>query len=255
MNSMTKRLVILAVTITIIAGLLACSADSLISRTEPTATPTKTPKPTFTATLTPTDTPIPTDTPLPTSTWTPTPLATNTPIVYTATPTLEPTETPAPTNTPKPPTNTPRPRPRATNTPTPRPKPTNTPAPAYAFTGTLIWDPNVAPNCDGPGISKLSIIKDRAGNPVNGVRIELDCYGNKWLSHPSGNPGEYDPGHYDFSLGAHEPQPWTCTARVYDLNGVPVSSSQVVTIQFDTNACTPGGSGHQMAIVNWTKNQ
>jgi hypothetical protein len=258
MSSMRNRLVILVVAITVIVGVLACSTDSLVSRTGPTATPTKTPKPTFTATLTPTNTSIPTDTPTPTSTSTPTPPATNTAIVYTATATPEPTETPVPpvpTNTPRPPTNTPRPQPRATNTPTPRPQPTNTPAPAYAYTGNVVWDPAVAPNCDGPGISKNSIIKDRSGNPVNGVRVEVDCYGNKWLSHPSGNPGEYLPGHYDFSFGQHSPQAWTCTARVFDLNGVAVPSSEVVTIQFDTNDCQPGGNGHQIAILNWTKNQ
>jgi hypothetical protein len=27
----------------------------------------------------------------------------------------------------------------------------------------------------------------------------------------------------------------------------------VATIEFDTNDCNPGGIGHQIAILNWTK--
>ncbi len=161
-------------------------------------------------------------------------------------PTAEPTAIP-PTNTPKPKPPTPKPTAKP-------PTPTSTPVPVRdQFTSTLIWDPLVAPNCAGPGISNHSIIRDAGGNPVNGARVEVNCYDNIWLSHPSGNPGEYDPGHYDFSFGQTKPQAWTCTARVFDINGQPVASSEVATIQFDTNDCSPGGSGHQIAILNWTK--
>jgi len=145
------------------------------------------------------------------------------------------------TNTPKPPATKP---PSAT--------PTSS-ASGLQFTAQLIWDRSVAPNCGGPGISKLSVIKDVNGNPVNGIRVEVECYGHKWSSHPSGNPGEYEPGHYDFASGQISPQDWTCTARVLHLNGQPVASSEVITIHFDTNDCQPNGSGHQVAIVNWTK--
>ncbi len=160
---------------------------------------------------------------------------------------------------PLPPTPTRRPTKAATAKPTARPTakpPTATPKPAGVpqFTAEVIWDPLVAPNCNGPAISKESVIRDAAGNPINGVRVEVNCYDNIWLSRPSGNPGEYEPGHYDFSFGQTVPQDWTCTARVFDLNGQPVASSQVVTIHFDTNDCKPGGIGHQVAIVNWTKN-
>jgi LysM repeat protein len=151
------------------------------------------------------------------------------------------------------PTNTPRPRP-PTATPMPKP-PTATPRPAsnFQFTGQVLWEPLVAANCAGPAITKRSVIRDTNGNPVNGARVEVDCYGNRWTSHPSGNPGEYDPGHYDFAFGQGTPQAWTCTARVVDVNGQPVASSEVVTIQFDTNDCSPHGNGHQVATVNWTK--
>jgi LysM repeat protein len=169
------------------------------------------------------------------------------------TPTVEPTVVP-PTNTPKPKPPTPRPTPKPpTPKPTPKP-PTPTPVPVLdQFTSTLIWDPLVAPNCAGPGISNHSVIRDAGGNPVNGARVEVNCYNNIWLSHLSGNPGEYDPGHYDFSFGQTKPQAWTCNARVFEVNGQPVASSEVATIEFDTNDCSPGGIGHQIAILNWTK--
>jgi murein DD-endopeptidase MepM/ murein hydrolase activator NlpD len=159
---------------------------------------------------------------------------------------VPPTARPQPTATKAPPKPTQKPPPTATT------KPTAATAEAQ-FTANVVWDPLVAPNCSGPAIAKQSIILDAAGNPVNGVRVEVDCYGNKWASHPSGTPGEYDPGHYDFAFGQSTPQDWTCTARVLDIGGQPVQSSQSVSIHFDTNDCNPHGSGHQVAIVNWTK--
>lgn len=161
----------------------------------------------------------------------------------TATKAAQPTSAPQPTATRKPPTATPKP-----------PAPTATPAASGAqYTAEVIWDPMVAPNCAGPAIGKQSIIRDAAGNPVNGVRVEVDCYGNKWVSRASGTPGEYDAGHYDFAFGQSTPQDWTCTARVLDLNGQAVTSSETISIHFDTNDCSPGGTGHQVAILNWTK--
>jgi len=150
-------------------------------------------------------------------------------------------------------------RSQASNTPKPKATqrpPTATPAPpasSQQFTGEIIWDPLVAPNCNGPAISRHSIIRNTNGDPVNGVRVEVDCYGNQWLSHPSGNPGEYDPGHYDFSFGQTVPQEWTCSVRIVEIDGQPVASSQVISVHFDTNNCKPHGDGHQVAIVNWTK--
>ncbi|MGD8397258.1 MAG: LysM peptidoglycan-binding domain-containing protein, partial [Anaerolineae bacterium] len=135
-----------------------------------------------------------------------------------ATATRAPTRPPATTNTPRPPTATPVPTTSAGN--------------GFRFTGVVVWDPLVAPNCSGPAISRLSVVQDAAGNPLNGVRIEVNCYDNVWLSHPTGNPGEYEPGHYDFAFGQLTPQDWTCTARVYDADGQPVTSSQIVTIHF-----------------------
>jgi LysM repeat protein len=152
------------------------------------------------------------------------------------------------------PTNTPKPKPPA-STPAQKP-PTATPTPAVSgpqFTATLEWNPLVAPNCAGPAISKESVIRDTSGNPINGVRVQVNCYGNVWESRPSGTPGEYEPGHYDFAFGQTVPQDWTCTARVLDIDGQPVASSEEITIHFDTNDCRPNGIGHQVAILHWIK--
>jgi LysM repeat protein len=167
---------------------------------------------------------------------------------------------PAPSGSP--PTATPSPQPTQTPTPKP-PAPTATRRPPTAtptqvvnrlqFTSELIWHPMIAPNCAGPGIAKESLIRDASGNPVNGVQVEVNCYDNIWQSRPSGSPGEYEPGHYDFAFGQTIPQDWTCTARVAAVNGQPVTSSEVATIHFDTNNCNPEGDGHQVAILNWTK--
>lgn len=164
-------------------------------------------------------------------------------------------ETEATTATKPTATNTPKPKPKPpTATPTRKPPTPTAAAAGQQFTADLIWDPLVAPNCSGPAISKNSVIKDAAGNPVNGVLVEVNCYDNIVTSHPSGNPGEYEPGHYDFSFGQSVPQDWTCTARVVQIDGQAVTSSQAISIQFNTNNCNPHGNGHQVAILNWTKN-
>jgi LysM repeat protein len=156
---------------------------------------------------------------------------------------------PVPPPTPRPvqPTQAPPP----TTAPTPAPT-ASRPAPGAQFTASLVWDPAVAPNCAGPAVARQSIIRDSAGNPVNGVVVRANCYDNIFDSHPSGLPGEYEPGHYDFSFGQMTPQDWICTFQVISLNGQPVTS-EVATIHFDVNDCRPNRSGHQVAILNWTK--
>ncbi|MBN1661121.1 MAG: hypothetical protein JXA93_22195 [Anaerolineae bacterium] len=193
---MKNRILIVVVAVATIIGLLACSTGSLISRTQPTVTPTKTPKPTFTATSTPTNTPIPTDTPTPTSTATPTPEATNTPIILTATP----TDTPPPTDTPEPtvpPTNTPRPTAKPTSKPRPQPTatkpagPTNTPVPQFQYQGMIGGG---FPNCGMTGVK--GTIKTSSGSPVPGVTVAVWTDG--WegtVSNPSNSAGQWDVSH------------------------------------------------------------
>lgn len=169
MYSMKNRVVILVVAIAMIAGLLACGPGGLLSRTEATATPTKTPKPTFTITPTPTQTPIPTNTPLPTDTATPTPEATNTPVVHTATPTETPTNTPEPTATPVPPTNTPKPKPpKPKPTATKIPAPTSPPPPSFPFTGSITGG---TVNCGSTGVRGK--ITTRTGGNYAGVTVAV----------------------------------------------------------------------------------
>jgi len=169
--------------------------------------------------------------------------------------TAEPTQTGSPTKAPAPsatakPTSAPTATAKPTSAPTATAKPTSV---SQQFTAELEWRPSVAPNCAGPGISSLSIVKDATGKSVNGVVVEVNCYGNRWSTIPSGKPGVYEAGHYDWSPGQTQPVAWMCTAHVIEINGQPVTSSQEVSIQFDTNDCRPDKSGHQVAIVNWTK--
>jgi LysM repeat protein len=160
----------------------------------------------------------------------------------------QPTNTPAVTNPPAP-TNTPAPKPTK-KPPTPTPKPT---ARGPQFTAQVVWDPNFAPNCGGPQIGKQSQIRDAAGNPVNDLVVGVNCYGNLFHSLPSGTPGEYDPGHYGFGFNQMSPLALTCSAYILDANGQPLASCQPAQIVFDTNSCKPGGTGHQVATLNWTK--
>ena len=191
---------VIAVIAVLIAGILVCRSGMLVARSQPTSTPTKTPKPTFTATSTPTNTSIPTNTATPTSTATATPQATNTAIVYTATPTPVPTDTatPIPTPTRVPPTNTPRPRPtKPKPTPTKAP-PTNTPVPQYPWKGTPA---GTFSNC---GLTAwMGLTLDRNGGVAGDVVIHHWTDGwdgawavSEWVVNP-GYPGEGDEKNWD----------------------------------------------------------
>jgi hypothetical protein len=249
MNSMQKRLAVLVVALAVAAGMLACSAGTLISRNEPTATPTKTPKPTFTVTLTPTDTPIPTDTPTPTATWTPTPVATFTPVVYTATPTLTPTATLEPTS---PPTNTPRPtntrRPRNTNTPRP---PTATPRPQFAWNGTVT---NQLQNC---GLTRVfGFTLDSSGGLAGDIWVHYWAAGwdgawakSLWTDFGEGTSWEGDEGNWD-GLIYNAPRDGTWNVCVVSSQGSWDCISNTVAVQSSSDCA----SGNQVFHITFTKN-
>jgi hypothetical protein len=120
---MSRRTLILAALIMLLALVLAGCSLGRESSSRVTPTPTKTVRPLFTSTFTPTATPTPTLTHTPPPTDTPLP-PTETPFPPTET-LVPPTEEP-PTATSEPPTDTPQP---SAPTDTPRPRPTNTPAP------------------------------------------------------------------------------------------------------------------------------
>lgn len=251
MNSIKKRLVVLVVGLAVVAGMLACSTGSLISRDEPTATPTKTPKPTFTVTSTPTETPIPTDTPTPTATWTPTPVATFTPIVYTATPTITPTATLAPTS---PPTNTPRPRPtntprpRATNTPRP---PTATPKPQFAWNGTVT---NQLQNC---GLTRVfGFTLDKAGGLAGDVWVHFWADGwdgdwdkSQWTDFGAGTPWKGDEGNWTGDIDNYPKEGvWHVCVTANDGSWDCISNRVSVQTSSDCN------SGYQVYHITFRKN-
>lgn len=251
MKSMRNRMVILALAITVILGLLACSTTGgLISRNDPTATPTKTPKPTFTITPTPTDTPVPTDTPTPTATFTPTPEATNTPIVLTATPTEEPTETPVPTNTTAPPTATRRPATRVPATATPAP-PTNTPRPQFAWNGVVS---NQMQNCGLTRVFGFTLANNGALAGDIWVHYWADGWDgdwakSQWTDFGAGTSWKGDEGNWDGTIDVHardgvwhvcvveEDNSWSCISNTVDVK----SSSDCV-------------AGHQIFHITFRKN-
>jgi hypothetical protein len=227
MNGMRNRMVIVVIAIAMIAGMLACGTGGLLSRNEPTATPTKTPKPTFTDTLTPTNTPVPTDTPTPTNTPTDTPPPTNTPIVYTATPTETPTYTPVPTNTPKP---TAKPRPRPTSTPTRKPKPANTPVPQFAWTGQV---DNRLQNCGLTRVFGFTLAQNGALAGDIWVHYWADGWEgawakSQWTDFGAGTSWKGDEGNWDGTIDVRardgvwhvcvvdKSESWSCISNTVD---------------------------------------
>jgi hypothetical protein len=153
----------------------------MFARTEPTATPTKTPKTAEAAVVAPTNTPPPptntpppppTDTPLPEQP-TDTPVPTDTPLpeaTATEVPTEAPTDVP-PTPTLAPPTDTPVPLP-----PTNTPEPTAPPAPAFDFVISELRVLGLAENnggIEGAGSGRTIFITvvDAAGAPIDGALI------------------------------------------------------------------------------------
>lgn len=256
MNSMKKRLLVLVMALAVIAGMLACSAGSLVSRTEPTATPTKTPKPTYTVTSTPTNTPIPTNTPTPTATFTPTPEATNTPIVYTATPTTPPTDTPVPTatptNTPKPTRKPSKPKPKPTNTRPPQP--TNTPRPQHAWRGTVA---GTFSNCALTQVMGLTLASNGAVAGDVWIHYWTDGWSGAWTKSSwtveEGYAGEGDEKNWDGTIDIY-PKAGTWYVCVVSEDGSWDCISDKMTIKTDAEPCAPGSGGVQVVRIVFQQN-
>jgi hypothetical protein len=251
MSSTKHRMLILAVAIAAIAGLLACGAGGLLSQTNPTATPTKTPKPTFTITPTATNTPIPTNTPLPTDTATPTPLATNTPLVFTATPTPEPTETPVPTNTPKP---TPRPtsKPKPTAVPTKKPAPTNTPKPSFAWRGTVS---NTFQNCGLTRVFGFTLASNGALAGDIWVHYWADGWTGDWAKSGwsdfgAGTAWKGDEGNWDGTIDGQHARDGVWHTCVADADNSWTCISNTV----DARTSTDCANGIQAVQITFQKN-
>ncbi len=140
---------------------------------------------------------------------------------------------PSPTPPPAAPTATsPPPAPAPTDTPAPPPAaPTDTPAPQPTSPPASNWQ--FIPNGGYAGAPNLGLtrvygtITDSAGNPVNGYRLKLNCYGNVFISYPSGpspDPCEglpttgWAPGFYDFTV-ATQARTMDCYISVIDRPG------------------------------------
>ena len=173
-----KLSVKLSVFIGLMGLILACN-PGFLARSEPTPTPTKTPKSNGGPAVVseagsqtaPTVTPLPaTDTPPPPTEAPTVAPPTETPPPPTAIPTETPTEVP-PTPTDPPAADTPTPAP-----PTATPEPTATPAPAFDFVITELRVLGLGENnggIEGAGSGRTIFITviDAAGNPIDGALI------------------------------------------------------------------------------------
>ncbi len=250
---------------------------------QPSATPTRTPRPTRTVyrptgtwpTATPTETPVgfsaptasaaATRTPAPTAlpaAPTPVPPA-PTPLVPAFTPTrgltpppgvpAGPPPTTAPATPPPPPASTPKPPPLPTATPpptaTPKPPPTATPTlPPFPY---LVRGIGWEPNC---GLTQVKIRLSDASNPflrINGVRFRVQTADNSWgvVSSPTGADGQ-EPGYTQVTMD-NRAKVASWQVIPLDAQGNPAAPGASFTT--DTQNCQPGGSGHQVAVVDWAK--
>ena len=257
---MRNRVVILVIAITMLVGMMACSTGNLLSRrSDPTATPTKTPKPTFTATLLPTNTPIPTNTQPPTET--PTPVTpTNTPVIMTATFTPIPTNTQPPTATPAPPTNTPRPRPTNTRRP-PAPQPTATkapppPTPAPQFP----WRGEVGGTFSNCGLTQVMGLTLASNGGVAGdiwIHYWADGWDGAWAKSSwtvdKGYAGEGDEKNWDGTIDNYA-KPGVWYVCVVPEQGSWDCLSNKMTAQTVHEPCNPGSGGIQVVRFVFQQN-
>lgn len=126
---------------------------------------------------------------------------------------------------------------------TPTPPPTPAPALPYVPSG-LSWEANC-------GLTQVKmIVRDNGGNPVNGVKFQIRAGSYTATSNPTGLSGVYDAGRSDFFLRG-EAVAATWHIWVVDDSGTPQSPDYA--FQTNTENCNPGGGGHQVATITWTK--
>ncbi|HYN88279.1 MAG TPA: LysM peptidoglycan-binding domain-containing protein [Ardenticatenaceae bacterium] len=131
------------------------------------------------------------------------------------------------------------PPPAATAAP---PAPTATPVPTHPFSHA-----GTRGERNG-GLTQIrGIIRDRAGQPVNGVRVRVCSEGKGWCSppsYPSGNPGQYPAGEYDVVLDVRAKDgKWV--VFVSDNDGKALSPE--VTVE-------TSDEGNSVIYVDWVKN-
>ncbi|HLB11777.1 MAG TPA: hypothetical protein VJO15_02350, partial [Dehalococcoidia bacterium] len=120
-----------------------------------------------------------------------------------------------------------------------------TPTPSFPYSQTRIsW----AASCTQTQINIL--VKNRAGNPENGVRFRVETDGVTWRadSLPTGSTGQGD-GWTNFWL---RDEPFAVRLNLFARNdeGGPMSES----FALDTTDVDCSSSGHQVATVEFVKN-
>ena len=150
-----------------------------------------------------------------------------------------PAPTPTPTSTPTSETPTPTPTPTS-GTPTP------TPVPTTPYTGTFVrWEPN----CGGTQVK--GTVRDANGNPLAGVTVRVLLFG---IQH--GDPlTTSEQGFYEFNrFGTSDPLlEIDYTVAIIDPATGQLLSNEVY-VRTDRNDCEPGGSGHQVATIDFQRN-
>lgn len=138
------------------------------------------------------------------------------------------------------PTTTPAPQPT-----TPAPAPTTPPPSGLPFTGSFVrWEPNCA------GTQVKGRVTNAAGQPVPGVAVRVLLFGQAHGGPPRTNAaGEYEFNRFgttdalasiDYSVAVVNPE----TGQLL---------SNEVSVRTDQGSCGPGGSGHQVATINFVR--
>ncbi len=200
---------------------------------------------------TPSASPTPAGTPSPSSAFlpiivrqpTPTPVpATPTPTPLPASPTPTPTSTPSSASSPTP---TPTSTPSSSSSPTPTPTPTATSTSSAQYTGVFVgWEPN----CSGTQVK--GTVRDADGTPLPGVTVRVLLFG---IQH--GDPPVTDAnGFYEFNrFGTSDPLlEIDYTVAIIDPATGDLLSNEVY-VRTDRNDCQPGGAGHQIATIDFTR--
>ena len=127
--------------------------------------------------------------------------------------------------------------PPAVPTAAPAPAATPTPSTPYVQSGGTSYEPNCG----------LTMIKGRIVNPDGlgrqGVRVQVSAPTWSVVSRESDNNGNYD------VVLDGRPKEGVWNVQVWDGSGL----SPIVTVETNTTDCQPGGSGRQVAIVDFRK--
>ncbi len=93
-------------------------------------------------------------------------------------------------------------------------------------------------------------IRDKAGNPIDGLRVRVKTDGDSWVAEslPTGSTGQ-GPGMSNVWIDG-EPLGVHVTVFIEDKDGNPMSNPAGV----DTTAADCSGSGHQVGLVDFVKN-